>query len=231
METERSGVGLTGGDVTALMDVKGLGRTTDLEFGPDAQKRAARFEYEAGKEQVDTVSDSGAPMQYKYDEISLAPAHHRSIVRLLFKGRNIDQIANLMQVDRRVIRKVMHHPPMTEWLERMHEQRRLLNEDLDEKKAESAVQAFEYEKGVVTGTEKPQRDRVNAAQHLMQIDPHGRFQPYDKRDLEKAPLTTDRLKDYIENARMRGTFTDVQARAADTDTPNDSPNEEQIPCP
>lgn len=135
-----------------------------------------------------------------YDDPDLMPEIHKLICNWAYLGRTSQQIAEMLKLDISKVRKVLAFPVCAQYVENLRERKRMLVEIANEKKVDVAVQAFDYIAGVVEGTEKPQRDRVDAAKYMMSIDPIGRFEKYNgKHEGTSTVLDTSTLEDYIEH--------------------------------
>lgn len=151
-----------------------------------------------------------------YDDADLMPEIHRLICDWAYRGRTSQQIAEMLKLDIAKVRKVLAFPPCAQYVESLRERKRMLVEMANEKKVDVAVQAFDYMAGVVSGKEKPQRDRVDAAKHMMSMDPIGRYEKYNgKSDSSSSVLDTSNLEDYIEHKRKIIPSNDVTVEDAE----------------
>lgn len=138
---------------------------------------------------------------YKYKEIDRAPAHHQEVARLRAKDRSIEVICNLTGLKRAHVNRILAHPPVSAWVEMIQERVRLRCEEANAEKAEAAKLGFEYQKGVIDGSEKPNKVRLDAALDAQKKDPFGRFREYAPEQETRTPMTGEKLKDFIEASR------------------------------
>lgn len=172
------------------------------------QQRLTRSHLEVGQrweEQNEKVfAELGQPLTYRYTDFENdAPSHHKTVAELKFREKTDQEIASVTSLRLQVVRKILQHPPVAQWVARMRLRMEELAREYDGKKYELASEAFEVQAAVVRGEEKVNRERLAAVLDAQKKDPAGRFQIYAEKSNKHKVVGTDDLREHIENARRR----------------------------
>jgi len=156
---------------------------------------------------------------YKYDNFwEQAPPDHRIIAQLRVEGVTVDDICDLTKIGKPAVMKVLAFEPVRQYIAYIKFQVQQEMKALNARREKMAVQGFEYQEGVVKGSRRASRVRLDASMDAQDRDPKRRFAKPTGNEGTSTPQTTDSLTDFVEKSRRMLTSNEVIIEDSDHDT-------------